>query len=237
MRLFGKRPVLERLKANPQTISKIFTERGFSDEEIFKIARKKRISIERVDSRRFYKLTRGINAQGIVAETEDYFYDDFDEIVSLEDTKKPVLVFLDEITDPQNLGSIMRTLACLGGFCIILPKRDSVGVNETVLRVASGAENYVPVCQVSNLSNAIQKAKKAGYWIAATVVEKGQNPRSAGLRFPLGIIFGSEGQGIRPILERQADYRLTLPMKGAGLSFNVAIAAAVFCYEIASQRN
>jgi len=237
MRLFGKRPVNERLKANPQTIRKIFIERGFSDEEILKLARKRKIFVEKVDDRRFYKLTRGLNTQGIVAEAEDFFYDDFDELISLDDPKKPVLVFLDEVTDPQNLGSIMRTLSCLGGFCIILPKRDSVGVNETVLRVASGAENYIPVCQVSNLSNAIQKAKKAGYWIAATVVEKGQNPRSAGLRFPLGIIFGSEGEGIRLILERQADYRLTLPMKGAGLSFNVAIAAAVFCYEIASQRH
>jgi 23S rRNA (guanosine2251-2'-O)-methyltransferase len=93
------------------------------------------------------------------------------------------------------------------------------------------------VCLVTNLSTAIQKAKKTGYWVAAAVVAGGENPRQANLNFPLAILFGSEGEGIRPGLIKHADYKLTLPMQGAGLSFNVAMAVAIFCYEVSSQKS
>jgi 23S rRNA (guanosine2251-2'-O)-methyltransferase len=235
MKLFGKRSVLERLKANPQTIARILIEKKFSDEEVLKLARKKKIMIERLDDRRFYRMSHGMNSQGIMADVGEYDYEDFDDMVSLEDKDKPVLVFLDGVTDPQNLGSIIRTLACLGGFCIVLPKRDSVGMNETVLRVASGGENYVPVCQISNLSNSLQRAKKEGYFIGATAVEGGVIPREVSLKFPLGLILGSEGQGMRPILEKYVDYKFTIPMEGSDLSFNVAIATAILGYEVACQ--
>ncbi|MDD5731248.1 MAG: TrmH family RNA methyltransferase, partial [Candidatus Omnitrophica bacterium] len=95
---------------------------------------------------------------------------------------------------------------------------------------------YVPVCLVTNVSLAVQKAKEAGYWIGATVVEGGEYPRNVSLNFPLCLLFGSEGEGIRPGLVKHTDYKLTLPMQGAGLSFNVAMAVGIFCYEIACQR-
>jgi 23S rRNA (guanosine2251-2'-O)-methyltransferase len=236
MRLYGKRSVMERIRINPQSVRRLFVEKGLSDQEIPSLARKKKISVEVVDSRRFYKMVKGINSQGITAEVEDYMYDEIDDILDIEGKDRPVLVFLDGLTDPQNLGSIIRTLSVLGGFCIVLPRRDSVGITESVLRVANGGENYVPIVQVVNLSNTIQKVKSAGYSIATTVVEGGKNPRNAKLNFPLGIILGSEGAGIRPILERYVDLKLTVPMKGAKLSYNVAIATAILGYEVTCQR-
>ena len=109
-------------------------------------------------------------------------------------------------------------------------------MNETVLRVASGGENYVPICQVSNLSNSVLKAKKEGYSIGTTIVEGGKSLRESYFQYPVGLILVSEGSGIRPILEKYVDYRLTIPMCGAGLPFNVAVSAAIFGYELACKR-
>jgi len=236
MKLYGRRPVYERVKANPQTIKKILEDSDFYDSGILNLAREKKIRVEKIHPRQFYKLSHGKTAQGIIAEVEEYNYVEFDDIVSLPDENKPILIFLDCLSDPQNLGSILRTLACIGGFCIVLPKRDTVEVTESVLRVASGGENYVPICLVSNLSTSIQRAKKEGYTIASTIIEGGKNLDELCLDFPLGIIFGSEGEGIRPVLERYVDYKLTLPMYGAKLSFNVAVTVAIVCYEVDRQR-
>jgi 23S rRNA (guanosine2251-2'-O)-methyltransferase len=143
---------------------------------------------------------------------------------------------MDNLNDPQNLGSILRTSACLGGFSVVLPRHDSVEVTEAALRVAQGGENYVPVAKAVNLALAIEKAKKAGYWIAGAVLEAGEDLKKSKLNFPLGIVIGSEGKGIRPGLMKILDIRLSLPMGGAKLSFNAAVAAALFCYEVARQR-
>jgi 23S rRNA (guanosine2251-2'-O)-methyltransferase len=236
MKLYGKRSVYERVRANPKTIRKILVDKVFSDTETLNLARKNKVRVEKVHSGQFYKFTKGKNAQGIIAEVEEYNYDAFDEMLSLERHYRPIMVFLDGLTDPQNLGSIIRTYACLGGFCLVLPKRGSVDVNETVLRVASGGENYVPICQVSNLGNSVLKAKKESYSIGATVAEGGKSLREAHFQYPVGLILGSEGSGIRPILEKYVDYRLTIPMCDAGLSFNVAVSAAIFGYELACRR-
>jgi 23S rRNA (guanosine2251-2'-O)-methyltransferase len=236
MRIFGKRPVFERLISNPGSIISIFIESGSSNSEIADLAKKERVPIEKIYPKRFSKMSRGVNSQGVIANIGEYKYADFSKILYADDEKKPILVFLDGVTDTQNLGSMIRSLACLGGFCIVLPSKGSVSVNETVLRVASGGENYISVCRESSLSNALQRAKKEGYWIGAAVAEGGINIRKAKLNFPLAVIFGSEGKGMRPVLEKYVDYKLTIPMKGAGLSFNVAVAAAVFCYELSAIR-
>ncbi|MBN2095647.1 MAG: RNA methyltransferase [Candidatus Aenigmarchaeota archaeon] len=236
MNLYGKRPVIERMRVDPESIRAIYVEGGTHIEELSRIAHEIGFRLNKIPRDKFYRMSRGLNTQGVIAEVEDFVYNDYEDIVSAPDEIKPILVFLDGVTDPQNLGSIIRSLACLGGFCLVLPRRESVDVNETVLRVASGGESHMPICQVSNLSNAIIRAKREGYWIGATVVEGGVNPAKARLNFPLGLIFGSEGQGIRPGLMNRVDYMLTIPMKGADLSFNVAVAATLFCYEAAKQR-
>ena len=147
-----------------------------------------------------------------------------------------VPVFLDGVTDPQNLGSVIRTLACMGGFSLVIPKHDSAQVNETVLRVANGGENYIQIAQVENSVRAVQKAKEKNIRITGAVAEKGSDIIKVEMTFPLAIVIGSEGKGIRPGLEKHLDAKLSLPMKGAPLSYNVAVATALFGFEITNHK-
>ncbi len=235
MRLYGKRSVTERMHTHPKTIKRIYLQEKILRPEVVAMARKHHIFVETLTEKRFLQLAQKVNAQGVMAEIDDFPYADLEDIITQEN--KPTLICLDRINDPQNLGVILRNCACFGNFCIVLPKRETVEITEAVLKVACGAENYVPVCQVNTLSMVIQKAKEAGYWIGATVVNGGENPRKVNLNFPLCLVFGSEGEGIRTGLIKHIDYSLTLPMHGAGLSFNVAMAVGIFCYEITCQRS
>jgi 23S rRNA (guanosine2251-2'-O)-methyltransferase len=130
----------------------------------------------------------------------------------------------------------MRIAACFCGFALVIPRHSSCEVNETVIHVASGGENYVPVSQVTNLTTALREAKKTGYWAVGTVIEGGDDVNTVSLPFPLCLLLGSEGKGIRPGLQNLLDLKVSLPMKGAQLSLNVAMACAVFAHEIARQR-
>lgn len=236
MKLYGKNSVNERLKKNSKSIKKLYLQKGEDLSQIGGLCRQQGIPIEYLSKNEFDKKAQAMRSQGVIAEVADFKYTYLEDILNLPKEKLPTLLFLDNLNDPQNLGSILRTAACFGCFAVVLPKHDSVEVTEAVLRVAQGGENYVPVIKVTNLSLAVEKAKKAGYWIAGAMVGDGQDLTRTKLNFPLGIIIGSEGKGIRPGLLNHLDLKLTLPMAGAKLSFNAATAAALFCYEAARQR-
>jgi 23S rRNA (guanosine2251-2'-O)-methyltransferase len=237
MRLYGKNSVLERLKSKPKSIQRIYIEDGHLEGSyIRQKAKQWGIPVCSVPSSKIQKLTRAINAQGILMEVEEFRYVPFAELLGEALKRNHTLVLLDGINDPQNLGVMVRSLACLGKFSIVLPTHGSVGVTEAVLRVACGGDNYVPIARVSNLNQAIATAKKAGFWIAGAVVTEGEDLRKVQLPFPLALVMGSEQKGIREILRKQLDKALTIPMQHQRLSLNVAQAATIFCYEIARQR-
>ena len=237
MRLYGKNPVIERLRSNPKSIRKITIVQGFQEVGyIQKKATQCKVSVISYPKTKMDKVTRGKNSQGIFLDIGDYEYKDFHDLLDQARGKKRTLVFLDGITDPQNLGAIVRSLACLGDFSIVLPLKDSVSVTEAVLRVASGGENYVPIAQVSNLNKAIREAKKEGFFIIGSIVEGGTPIREAELQFPLGLVIGSEQKGVRPIVQKECDLNVTVPMHENTLSLNVAQAATIFCYEINEQK-
>jgi len=174
MKLYGKNSAIERLRSNPKSIRKIYIQHGFKGTLlIHKKAKQWGIPILPVPQSKMMKIGRDKNAQGILVDVEDFAYVDYDELLETALKKKRCLVFLDGINDPQNLGAIIRTLACLGKFSVILPTHDSVSVTEAVLRVSSGGDNYVPVAKVSNLVNAIKKAKGEGMAIVGAVVKGG----------------------------------------------------------------
>lgn len=237
MLLFGKNSVFERLKTNPNTIKNILMREDFDDPVIMGVVRTKNIPFKRVTDKELLKLKHTERLQGIIAQTEEFKYLSFDGLREKFNEKRLSFILLDGVTDPQNLGAIIRIAACFGGFAVAIPERDSCEVNETVLNVASGGENYVPICRVNNLSNALIHAKKAGYWIAGTVVDGGEDLNKISFPFPLCLVLGSEGKGIHHGVEKQLELKATLPMKGAELSFNVAMASAIFCYEITRQKN
>ena len=237
MKLYGKNPVIERLKTNPQSIRKIYLQENHPDSAyIRKKASRWGLPVFIVPASRLQKMARDLNTQGIVVEVDDFAYVPYPDLLSSAVKKKETLVFLDGITDPQNLGALIRSLACLGRFGVVLPTHDSVGVTETVLRIACGGENFVRVARVSNLSQAIVSAKEAGYWIAGSVVENGEDITQTELPSPVGLVIGSEQKGIRPVVQKIVDVCVTIPMAQQRMSMNVAHAAAILCYEILRQR-
>lgn len=234
MRLYGRNSVLERLKTNPKSIKNIFIERDAKLSEFIQIAKVNNIPLRYFSEREFRKISQDSRNQGIIAEVEDFRYASFESILSKE--KLPTILFLDNLNDPQNFGGILRTSACFGGFAVVIPRHNSVEITEAVLRVAQGGENYVPIAKVSNLSLAIGEAKETGYWISGAVVAGGCDLGCATLNFPLGLVIGSEGKGIRQGLLDKLDLRISLPMALAKLSFNVSVITAIFCYEIIRQK-
>lgn len=235
MFLYGKNSVSERLKNNPQTIKKIFLQTNFNDSNIEKIIKSKKIAVDKVTSKELFRIKNSSPLQGIVAEIEDFVYADFYELLDKPESERLSLIFLDRINDPQNLGAILRIAACFGGIGIVIPKHEACAVNDTVIHVASGGENFVPVSMVTNMVYALKEAKKSGYWVAGAVVENGEDVFDSTLAFPLALVLGSEGCGIRLGIQKYLDFKLRIPMKGANLSFNVTSACSIFCYEINRQ--
>ena len=231
MRLYGKRPVIERLKAAPKTIRTLYLQQETDSADVVQAAKAAQISFTSLSKPAFAQTAGEIHAQGVLAEVEEFRYTPLADLLQKPEPR-PTLLLLDRVTDPQNLGAILRTMACLGGIALALPKHDSAEINETVLRVACGGENYVPVARVTNLVQACESAKKAGYWIAGAAVSGGTPLQTVSWPRPIGVLLGSEGTGIRPGLVKHLDLTVTLPMQGAALSFNVATAAALIAYEI-----
>lgn len=237
MRLYGKNPVIERLRANPKSIRKITLQRGLSEASLIgKKARQWGIPVRVVEKSKITKMTRNSNAQGIIIDIDDPEYVPYDELLEYAMKKKRVLVFLDELNDPQNLGAIIRSLGCLGHFSLVLPTHKSVKITEAVLRVASGGENYVHFSVVPNLGKAIRRAKDEGFHIAGSVVEGGEPLDAVVLPFPLGVVIGSEQKGIRDVTKKVLDVRVSIPMHVNTVTFNAASAASIICYEISRQR-
>lgn len=235
MRLFGKRPVIERLRAAPKTIRRLVIQQETDASDVVRAAGGAGQAFTSVTKQEFLKMAGDFHAQGVLAEVDEFRYSVFEDLLK-QPAPRPSLFLLDRITDPQNLGNILRTVACFGEIALVIPKHESAEVNETVLRVACGGENYVPVALVTNLVRACELAKKAGYWIAGAAIDSGENLYTADWPTPLAVIIGSEGSGIRPGLEKQLELTLTLPMPGAPLSFNVATAAALIASEITRRR-
>ncbi|MEW6095583.1 MAG: 23S rRNA (guanosine(2251)-2'-O)-methyltransferase RlmB [bacterium] len=237
MVLYGKNSVCERLKTNPKSINKIFLQDNFNVPEIEKLIELNNIPTQRLSLKELVKIKHGENLQGIIARVSKFEYTPFEDLLNRAKNKQLTLIFLDRIYDPQNLGAIIRTVACFGGFAIIIPKFEACEVNETVLHIASGGENYILVSMVSNLSHAITAAKESGYWIMGTQVgDEAEDINEVSFPFPLGFVLGSEGKGIRYGVRKHLDMKVGIPMKGAKLSFNVVIACAIFCHEIVKQR-
>lgn len=237
MYLYGKNSVLERLQYNPSSIKRIYLQDNFKSKEIIDAIDAENIPVSRVSEKELLRIKNADRVQGIVAEAEKFRYRAFKELLHLGGNRaRPTLIFLDNLSDPHNLGSIIRIAACFDGFAIVIPERHSCDINETVLHVASGGENYVPVSMVGNMSQALTEAKESGYWVVGAVVEDGADINKVSLPFPLCLVLGSEGKGIRHGIDKHLDMKVTLPMKGAQLSFNVAMSYAIFAHEIAKQR-
>ena len=237
MRLFGRNPVLERLRSNPSSITRIVMQDDFKEAGLFhKKASSCSIPVFVVPYTKILKLTQGVNSQGIVADTKDFEYEAFSDLLEQALKNRRTILFLDSLTDPQNLGAIIRSIACLGRFSVVLPTHDSAKITPAVLRVASAGENYVPMALVGNRRNAMREAKEEGVQIIGSVVKGGQSLLETEFQFPVGIVIGSEEKGVRDVIRKEVDLEVTIPMSIETISFNVAQATTILCYEVTRQK-
>lgn len=239
-KIYGFNPVLEAL-ASDREIDKILLKDGIKHSKASKItaiAKEKKIPFQFVQQAKLDAAAEGGNHQGVVAYAAAHSYASVDEI--LEEAKKknepPFVVILDSLTDPHNLGSIIRTANAAGAHGVIIPKNRSVGLNSTVYKVSAGAVEYTKVAKVTNLSRCVEDLKKEGLWVVGTDLSAVQKHYECDLKGALAIVIGSEGEGISKNLKEKCDFLVKIPMIGEIESLNASVAAGVLIYEAVRQR-
>lgn len=236
----GRNPIIEALKNN-RSIEKIMVNKASKEGSIKKIlamAKEKKVIIQEVDRHKLDEMSESHAHQGVIAITSDYRYYDLDEILEIpkERGEDPFFIILDGITDPHNLGSIIRTADAVGAHAVIIPKRRSVQITPIVAKASAGAVEYLPVCKVTNIVNTIKNLKENGLWIAAVDMD-GQTFYQQNLGGPLGLVVGSEGEGISRLVKQNCDFTVSMPMSGNVTSLNASVAGGILLYEVYRQRN
>ena len=238
-KIIGRNPVLEAIKANRE-IEKIFIKKGGAEGSIVSIIKKAKeagIIVTEVDKQKLDSMAEGGNHQGIIALAAVCEYVSVKDILDAarEKGKPPFVIICDKITDPHNLGSIIRSANCVGADVIIIPKRNSVGLNSVVAKTAAGAIEYTPVARVTNIARTIDELKDEGLWIAGADMD-GSKMYQTDLKGAIGLVIGSEGEGISRLVKEKCDFIVSIPMYGDINSLNASVAAAVLMYEISRQR-
>ena len=236
----GRNPIIEALKNN-RSIEKIMVNKASKEGSIKKIlamAKENKVIIQEVDRHKLDEMSESHAHQGVIAITSDYRYYDLDEILEIPRQKgeDPFFIILDGITDPHNLGSIIRTADAVGAHAVIIPKRRSVQITPIVAKASAGAVEYLPVCKVTNIVNTIKTLKENGLWIAAVDMD-GQTFYQQNLGGPLGLVVGSEGEGISRLVKQNCDFTVSMPMSGNVTSLNASVAGGILLYEVYRQRN
>lgn len=236
----GKHPVLEALRSGRE-INKIWIAEGAQKSvttSIMSEAKKLGVIVQFVDKRKLDQLAPGITHQGVVAQAAAVDYMELEDLLQIPSQRGelPFFIILDEIEDPHNLGSILRTAECTGVHGVIIPKRRSVGLTATVLKTSAGAAEHIPVARVTNLAQTIQFMKEAGIWIAGADVSASSDVYGMKYDMPLALVIGNESKGLGRLIQEKCDFLLKLPMAGRLNSLNASVAAGVFMYEVLRQR-
>lgn len=236
--IFGKNTLANALKNN-QSIKIVYMSPSFQDERVSKLLKEKNIPYEIKQNNALSALVgKDKNHQGIVAEVEEYHYLTLEEMISnLKNKENPLLVMLDGLEDPHNLGAILRSVDALGGDGVIIGANRQVRLNSTVAKVSTGAIEYVPCAMVTNLNQAIQKLKDAGYWIVCSDGEAKLDYRQVDYNMKTCLIVGSEGFGVSKLLLKNSDFIVKIPMVGHVNSLNASVACALFLAQIYNWRN
>lgn len=238
----GKHSVLEALRAG-RTINKIWVAEGAQKhltQPIVAEAKNRGIIVQTVDKRKLDQMAPGVQHQGVVAQAAPYAYAEVEDLLAkaAERGEPAFLLVLDEIEDPHNLGSILRTAECTGVHGVIIPKRRSAAVTATVSKTSAGAVEYVPVARVTNLVQTMEQLKEAGVWVVGTDVAAKEEIYGGGdiLTGPVAIVIGNENQGMGRLVRETCDVLLKLPMSGRLNSLNASVAAGVVMYEVLRRR-
>ena len=236
--IIGRNPVTEAIKSG-RSIDKILMQKDAegSAKKIASMARENGLTLQYVDKIALDKLCPGRPHQGVAAYVAAKAYADLDDIFEAAASRgeDPLIVLLDGLEDPHNLGAVLRSCDGAGAHGVVIPSRRAVGLTETVAKSSAGAIKYVPVVKVTNLGQCVDKLKERGVWIAAVDMD-GENYSDAKLTGPLALVIGGEGQGVSQTVRNKADYIVSIPMKGRVNSLNASNAAAILLYEVDRQR-
>jgi 23S rRNA (guanosine2251-2'-O)-methyltransferase len=236
----GRNAVIEALRAG-ETIDKIFIQKGETDKTLGHIASKARaagIVVVDADRRKLDGMSRTHAHQGVIALASVREYVTVESILqsAADKGEAPLLVVCDEISDPHNLGAIIRTAECAGAHGVVIPKRRSAGLTAVVGKTSAGAVAYLPVARVPNIPALLKDLKKQGVWVFGTAAEGSTDLYHADLKGPAAIVIGSEGDGMSRLVAESCDFLVSIPMKGRISSLNASAAAAILLYEAVRQR-
>ncbi|AAP07194.1 TPA: 23S rRNA (guanosine(2251)-2'-O)-methyltransferase RlmB [Bacillus thuringiensis] len=238
--IIGRNPVIEALRSG-RDINKIWIAEGAAKGQVqivLALAKENKIILQHAPKKKLDQLVEG-NHQGVIAQVAAYQYAELEDLFKVAEKRNedPFFLILDEIEDPHNLGSIMRTADATGAHGIIIPKRRAVGLTASVAKASTGAIEYIPVARVTNLSRTIDELKERGLWIAGTDAKGKTDYRNLDGTMPIGLVIGSEGKGMSRIIGEKCDFLITLPMVGKVTSLNASVAASLLMYEVYRKRH
>lgn len=237
----GKHSVLEAIRSG-RSINKIWLAENAHKQQAQQIlaeAKAAGVVVQTADKRKLDQMVNNVPHQGVVAQVAAHTYAEVQDLLEAARLKgeEPFIVILDEIEDPHNLGSILRTVDCAGAHGVIIPKRRSVGLTATVSKTSAGAVEYVPVARVTNIAQTIDELKEAGVWVAGADAAAKQEASESTLTLPLALVIGNENKGIGRLIKEKCDFLIKLPMFGRINSLNASVAAGVLMYEVVRQRS
>lgn len=234
----GRNAVLEALKSDRE-IEKLIVAKGAegSIRKITGMAKDKKIPVQYREKAALDRIVGRNSHQGVIAQVSEYTYCALDDILrrAEERGEDPFIMILDGLEDPHNLGAVMRTAECCGAHGIVIPKRRSAGITETVAKASAGAVEYMLCARVSNIGQAVDQLKERGVWVAACDMG-GKAYTEQDLTGSLAVVIGSEGTGISRLVREKCDFVVSIPMKGKITSLNASNAAAILMYEVVRQR-
>ena len=235
----GRNAVMEALRSG-RDFESLFIQKDLHDgpvNSIVREAQKRGIRIQYVEKARLNRLSESGSHQGVAARVASYNYAEVEDILAAAEKKgePPFLILLDGIEDPHNLGAIIRTANLAGAHGVIIPKNRAVGLTATVAKTSAGALNFTPVARVTNMANTIEDLKKQGLWFVCADMD-GTIMYDLDLRGPIGLVIGSEGNGVSRLVREKCDLQASIPMKGDIDSLNASVAAGILAYEIVRQR-
>ena len=238
--IIGRNPVIEALRSG-RDINKIWIAEGAAKGQVqivLALAKENKIILQHAPKKKLDQLVEG-NHQGVIAQVAAYQYAELEDLFKVAEKRNedPFCLILDEIEDPHNLGSIMRTADATGAHGIIIPKRRAVGLTASVAKASTGAIEYIPVARVTNLSRTIDELKERGLWIAGTDAKGKTDYRNLDGTMPIGLVIGSEGKCMSRIIGEKCDFLITLPMVGKVTSLNASVAASLLMYEVYRKRH
>jgi 23S rRNA (guanosine2251-2'-O)-methyltransferase len=228
--IYGVRPVIEALRGGRREVFEVLDATG--NAEVAKASTAAGVPVKKVPQGRVAELARGGVHQGVAARVGTYPYVELDDVLVLP---APLVVVLDGVTDPHNLGAVLRVADGAGASGVLIPKDRAVGVTAAAVKASAGASEHVPTVRVANLRRAIDSMKEAGLWVYAAEVG-GTAYSELALMGSIGLVLGSEGKGVRRLVREGCDGAVSVPMLGAAGSLNVSVAAAVLLYEARRQR-